>query len=44
MLGNELAQAFYLPDGILDELLSAKAGIDAHQKHHIHIADNILKQ
>ena len=36
-------QALHLVDGILDELLSAEAGVDTHQQYHLHIADDILK-
>ena len=38
-----MAQALHLVDGVLDECLSAESGVDAHQQHHIHILDDILK-
>ena len=32
-----------LSERVLNELLPAKAGVDCHEKHHIHIVDQLLK-
>ena len=42
-LVNHPTQALHLVDGILDELLSAEAGIDTHEQHHVNITKDILQ-
>ena len=42
-LFDELAQTAYLLDGVLDEFLSAEAWVNAHQKHHVYIADDVFQ-
>ncbi len=41
-LFDELAQTAYLLDGVLDEFLSAEAWVNAHQKYHVYIADDVF--
>ena len=38
---DEAAELTHLLDGVLDKLLSAKAGIHGHEEHHVDIADDI---
>lgn len=42
-LVDELAQTLRLVDGLLDELLTSEARVDAHQEDEVDIADNILE-
>lgn len=42
-LFDELAQTAYLLDGVLDEFLSAEAWVNAHQKYHVYIADDVFQ-
>ena len=43
-VGDELSEAAYLWYGVLDELLSAEAWIDAHEQHHVDIADDVFER
>ena len=41
---NQPTQVLHLVDSVLNELLSAEPGVDAHQQDHLYIADNILQE
>ena len=40
----EFTQSLCLLNGVLYELLSTETGIDAHQQHHIDVADDIFQR
>ena len=40
---DQFFETAHFVDGVFDELLSAKAWVDRHEKHHVHVLDDVVE-